>query len=79
MIAKNFIKHPEALRFQMELFSKGHKNQPRIMRLIQVIFSHAGNVPAWVTAATAKAKALVKRWKKAQIVLNFSTGLKCRT
>lgn len=64
MIAKNYIQNPEALRFQRELFSVGHHNQPRLMRLIQCIFAWAPSAPEWWTAARAKAKALARNVKK---------------
>lgn len=72
MIAKNYIRYPEALRFQVEMFSNGYKNSPRIMRLMTVIFKQIADVPAWVKEAAAAAKRLVKMWKAAQIVLNFA-------
>lgn len=71
MIASNYIKYPEALRFQVEMFSNGYKNSPRIMRLMTVIFKQIADVPGWVKEAAAAAKRLVKMWKAAQIGLNF--------
>lgn len=71
MIAKNFIRYPEALRFQVEMFSNGYKNSPRIMRLMTVIFKQMADVPQWFKAAASRAKALVKKWKKGQDVLAF--------
>ena len=71
MIARNYIRYPEALRFQCEMFSNGYKNSPRIMRLMTVIFDWKVEAPQWVKDATRKARELVKLWKKAQIVLNF--------
>jgi DNA-binding protein H-NS len=44
------------------------------MRLRQVIFQWKDAAPAWVKEAAARAKALVKHWKKAQITLNFAAG-----
>lgn len=69
MIAKNFIRYPEALRFQVEMFSNGYHNSPRLMRLMTVIFEWAPITPEWVKVATAKAKALVKAWKTVQMEL----------
>ena len=77
MIASNYIKHPEALRYQMELFSKGYKNSPRIMRLIEVIFKQTTTMPDWVKKAHRKAKELVKKWKKTQLEINFKKLEKC--
>lgn len=76
MIAKNYIKYPEALRFQREMFSNGHHNSPRIMRLMTVIFDWKIEKPQWVKDATARAKALVKRWRAAQMCMNFKKALK---
>lgn len=64
MIAKNYIKHPEALRFQREMFSIGYHNQPRIMRLIECVFDWKPSAPAWWTAAKCRARALAKTVKK---------------
>lgn len=71
MIARNYIQWPEALRFQCEMFSNGYKNSPRIMRLMGVIFSQVPDVPQWVKDAQARARALLKLWKKAQVELGF--------
>lgn len=73
MIANNYIKYPEALRFQCEMFSNGYKNSPRIMRLMTVIFDWKVETPQWLKDAQARAKALVKVWKKAMITFNFTT------
>jgi hypothetical protein len=67
MIAKNYIKYPEALRFQCEMFSNGYHNSPRIMRLMEVIFDWSATVPAWVTEAKARARNLVKAWKSRMV------------
>ncbi|MDP3798889.1 MAG: hypothetical protein Q8R06_17380 [Polaromonas sp.] len=64
MIAKNYMKHPDALRFQRELFSNGFHNSPRIMRLMECIFDWAPTAPTWWTAAKAKARALAKTIKQ---------------
>jgi len=76
MIAKNYIKHPEALRFQREMFSNGYHNSPRIMRLMEVIFSFAAAVPQWVKDMKKRAADLVKHWKAGQIGLNFKAPAK---
>jgi hypothetical protein len=72
MIARNFIRFPDALRFQRELFHNGYKNQPRIMRAMECIFKFMPDVPQWVKDAGRKAKQLVKHWRAGQIVLNFA-------
>lgn len=67
MIAKNYIKHPEALRFQREMFSNGYHNSPRIMRLVQVIFDWKPSVPQWWKDLKAAEARLIKSWKKAMV------------
>jgi hypothetical protein len=74
MIAKNYIRFPDVLRFQRELFHNGYKNQPRIMRAMECIFKFVPDVPQWVKDAKRLAKQLVKHWKAAQIVLNFAAA-----
>lgn len=64
MIAKNYIKHPEALRFQMEMFFSGYKNNPRFMRLMQCIFDQTPDTPAWWTEAKGRARAAAQLVKK---------------
>lgn len=71
MIASNYLKHPEALRFQRELFHNGYKNSPRIMRLMECVFKFAPEVPQWAKEAARKVRQLVQGWKGAQICLNF--------
>lgn len=78
MIASNYIKHPEALRFQCEMFSNGYHNSPRIMRLMGVIFDQRPDVPQWFKDMRSKAKALVKKWKK-QMVDMFKPEAKAMT
>lgn len=73
MIAKNFLKYPEALRFQRELFHNGFKNSPRIMRLMECVFNFAPTTPQWAKDLARKARNLVKSWKAAQIAVNFNT------
>jgi hypothetical protein len=79
MIANNYIRHPETLRFQRELFHNGYKNQPRIMRAMECIFKFAPDIPGWVKEAARKARLLVKAWTAAQIVLNFKMPKKEKT
>ena len=64
MIAKNYIKHPEALRFQRELFSIGYHNSPCIMRLMECVFSWTPTVPQWWKDLKAAEKRLIKFWKE---------------
>lgn len=71
MIAANYIKYPEALRFQREMFSNGYHNSPRIMRLMECMFTWTASIPQWVKDAKRRAVALVKVWKNTQIDINF--------
>lgn len=63
MIAKNYVRFPEALRFQVELFSNGFHNSPRIMRLMEVTFDWRVKAPEWWTAAKNRARRLAKKVK----------------
>jgi hypothetical protein len=76
MIAKNYSKHPEALRFQRELFHNGFKNSPRIMRLMECVFNFTPTTPQWAKDLARKARQLVQAWKRAQICCNFSEPVK---
>ena len=69
MIARNYIQFPEALRFQRELFHNGYRNSPRIMRLMECVFSWTASIPEWVTEAKARAVQIVKAWKSRQVEL----------
>lgn len=75
MIAANYLKHPDALRFQRELFHNGFKNSPRIMRLMECVFKFAPEVPQWAKDLARKARQLVKLWKGCQIALNFAEAV----
>lgn len=63
MMAKNYIKYPEALRFQCEMFSNGYHNSPRIMRLMECIFDWTPTVPQWWKDLKAAEARLIKAWK----------------
>lgn len=67
MIAKNYIKFPEALRFQCEMFSNGYKNSPRIMRLMTVLFDWKEAAPQWWKSFKALESLLIKGWKELQL------------
>lgn len=73
MIAKNYIKFPEALRFQMEMFSNGYHNSPRIMRLVQVIFKWTPSIPQWWKDLKSAEGRLIKIWRKAMFEM-FGKG-----
>lgn len=64
MIARNFVKYPEALRFQREMFSNGYHNQPRLMRLMECVFDWSATVPDWWKEAKGRARDLAKRVRK---------------
>ena len=64
MIAKNYIEHPEALRFQREMFSNGYHNSPRIMRLMECLFNWKIEAPQWFINFRSRAKELAKIIKK---------------
>ena len=71
MIAKNYLKFPEALQYQCEMFSKSYKNSPRTMRLMECIFSFKPDVPQWVKDKARRMRELVKLLKS-QMVEMFS-------
>lgn len=56
MIASNYVKHPEAMQAQRELWSKSSRDT--IMMRIAGLIMRGGKVPAWVTAAKRKARGL---------------------
>ena len=64
MIARNFIRFPEALRFQREMFSNGYHNSPRIMRLMECVFDWSATVPDWWKEAKGRARDLARSVKK---------------
>jgi len=64
MIAKNFVKYPESLRYQREMFSNGYHNSPRIMRLIECVFDWSATIPDWWKEAKGRARDLAHRVKK---------------
>lgn len=76
MIASNYIKHPDALRFQRELFHNGYKNQPRLMRLMECMFKFTPSVPQWAKDAASRARQLVREWKEAQRTISFARPIK---
>lgn len=68
MIAKNFIKYPEALRFQKELFAQTFGRHYTVLsRLMQCICTWKENAPSWVIEAETKLRQLVKYWKSKQV------------
>lgn len=67
MIAKNYIRYPDALRFQVEMFSNGYHNSPRIMRLMEVIFEWKEAAPQWFLEQRGRAKLLVKAWRSRMV------------
>ena len=69
MIASNFRLHPNALRFQREMFFIGHRNAPRLMRLFQVVVDWRPSVPAWAKKAAARAAKFARAAAAAQMEL----------
>lgn len=58
MIAANYVKNPEAMQFQRELWSKSKRDT--IMMRIAGLIMRGGPVPAWVKDADRRAKELAK-------------------
>jgi len=58
MIASNYVKHPEAMQHQRELWSKSKRDT--IMMRIAGLIMRGGKVPAWVIEAKRKARELAK-------------------
>lgn len=75
MIATNFYKFPEALRFQREMFSNGYHNSPRIMRVMQCTMRSCTQTPAWYKEAKRKSKQLSDQ-VKIQIISLFAEAKK---
>lgn len=71
MIANNYIKHPEALRVQKELFFIGFHNSPLLMRLIGVVMDQKPSTPEWFKKVRAAGKALAKKVKNSICPMNF--------
>lgn len=59
MIARNYVKYPEVLAYQRELFAFGVRNSIMV-RLASVIMRSPATAPEWFTAMRAKARALAK-------------------
>lgn len=72
-ICKSYIKNPDALRFQKELFARTFgKHYSVLSRLLQCVCQIKETAPAWWTAMAKKAADLVKHWKAAQVsILDF--------
>lgn len=66
-ICKSYIKNPDALRLQKELFARTFgKHYTVLARLMQCMCQIKDAVPQWVKDAKKKALDLVKIWKAAQ-------------
>jgi hypothetical protein len=57
VIARNYVKHPEALAFQRELFAFGVRNSIMV-RLASVIMRSPNEAPAWFAAMRQRARKL---------------------
>jgi len=74
-ICTSYIKNPDALRFQKELFARTFGKHYSIMtRLTQCICQVVNTAPDWVKEAKARASRLVKHWKSLQVALNFAAA-----
>lgn len=72
-ICKSYIKNPDSLRFQKELFARTFGRHYTVLsRLMQCICQIRETAPQWVIEAKQKATDLVKVWKLAQVeILDF--------
>jgi len=71
-ICKSYIKNPDALRFQKELFARTFgKHYSVLSRLTHCICQVLDAVPAWVKEMKERAARLVKHWKGQQLTLSF--------
>lgn len=67
-ICKSYIKNPDALRFQKELFARTFgKHYTILSRLTQCLCQIKEAAPRWVIEARKQAAALVKFWKSCQV------------
>lgn len=74
-ICRSYIKNPEALRFQKELFARTFgKHYSIITRIAHCVCQVIDTAPAWVTEAKARAARLVKHWKTLQVTLDFAVA-----
>ena len=72
-ICKSYIKNPDALRFQKELFARTFgKHYTILARLTQCICKVVEAVPQWVKDAKKRATDLVKHWKTLQVEINMN-------
>lgn len=72
-ICKSYIKNPDSLRFQKELFARTFGRHYTVLsRLMQCICQIKDTAPQWVIEAKAKAAELVTFWKTKQVeILDF--------
>lgn len=67
-LCKSYIKNPDALRFQKELFARTFgKHYTILSRLTQCLCQVKDAIPQWVKDAKKKAIDLVKFWKSCQV------------
>lgn len=67
-ICKSYIKNPEALRFQKELFARTFgKNYTIMGRIMQCVCQEKEADPAWLVEMKERAKLLVNAWKSKMI------------
>jgi len=67
-ICKSYIKNPDALRLQKELFARTFgKHYTVLARLMHCVMQIRTQAPQWVKDAKKKAVDLVKFWKSCQV------------
>jgi hypothetical protein len=70
MIARNYIQHPEALRFQLELFvhcQRNGKKTSKFGRLMSAIFEMKKVLPQWWKDLKKAEGLLIKSWREAMV------------
>lgn len=72
-ICKSYVRNPEALKLQKELFARTFgKHYTILSRLVQCVCQVKETAPAWFVAMKEKAARLVKHWKTLQVeILDF--------
>lgn len=67
-ICKSYIKNPDALRFQKELFARTFgKHFTILSRLTQCVCQIRNETPQWFKDAHERALQLVKFWESCQV------------
>lgn len=76
-ICKSYIRNPDALRFQKELFAQTFGRHYTVLsRLMQCVCQITETAPAWWVEMREKAARLVKHWKGLQVeILDFLSNV----